>query len=54
MLASDNSNTVLPQAKPAEETKSGFGAERPDEKPTGPKDPFDPIEFNRKNHPDKP
>lgn len=53
MLAGDDTTTVLPQAKPPEENKSGFGTERPEEK-LGPKDPFDPVEFNRKNHPDKP
>jgi hypothetical protein len=54
MLAGEEATTVLPQPKPPEEKKSGFGADRLDEKPTGPKDPFDPIEFNRKNHPDRP
>jgi hypothetical protein len=46
--------TAMPETKPASDNKSGFADTRPDEKPSGPKDPFDPAEFNKKNHPDKP
>jgi hypothetical protein len=44
---------TVPESKHAE-NKSGFAASRSEEKAAGPKDPFDPAEFNKKNHPDKP
>jgi hypothetical protein len=46
--------TAAPEAKPGGDNKSGFADTRPEEKPSGPKDAFDPVEFNKKNHPDKP
>jgi hypothetical protein len=55
MLAS--SDAVAPIPAPAapkpEDAKSGFAGSKPDEKPAGPKDAFDPAEFNKKHHPDK-
>jgi hypothetical protein len=57
LVAGDSSATPIPKApepKSTGDNKSGFADIRPEEKPSGPKDPFDPAEFNKKNHPDKP
>jgi hypothetical protein len=56
MLASSDSATPIPTPPPPKpgDGKSGFAEKVAEEKPNGPKDPFDPIEFNKKHHPDKP
>ena len=57
-------STAPPAVEPKTETVSAtlppapgstFGADRPKpDAPSGPKDPFDPVIFNRQYHPDKP
>lgn len=59
MLATDSGAVAVappsdatPSSPPANAT--GFAGARGEEKPTGPKDPFDPIEFNKSQTPPKP
>jgi hypothetical protein len=48
--------TTIPTPAPPKpgEGKSSFADKVAEERPNGPKDPFDPIEFNKKHHPEKP
>jgi hypothetical protein len=55
-VAATSTPTAVPstaQQKTATDGNAGFADARPDDKPNGPKDPFDPVDFNKKNHPDK-